>query len=263
VPNLFDGLIKLGFTNIPKTDSVFDSREFETQTVKPDEDGTKMKDETMLDYVFLKKRICPVCDRTFPDVTLKEKKCRYKSSDSDLRAHYEPFQPFYYDVVLCHNCGYAAMHSHFDQIFEKQTEKILEVIMPQYSFKEYPLVLTAEFATERYLLALFCSTVKKSRASEKAMLCLRLAWLAQDQNQSDQERMYREYALKGFEMAFQSESFPIYGMESPAVMYLMGELSRRVGKKENALKYISRVLAMPDVSSRLKERAREVKELMS
>jgi len=42
----------------------------------------------------------------------------------------------------------------------------------------------------------------------------------------------------------------------------MGELSRRVGRRDEAMRYISRVITSPSASNRLKERARDVRDLM-
>ena len=259
--NLFDGLDKLGFTKLPQIDSIFHNPDKKKQSANSNE-GDEEGIFDMSQYVFLKNRICPVCDHGFADIMMLKSKCRYLYSDTDLRAYYSPLEPMFYDIVSCHFCGYTAMNSHFDQISEKQIDLITENIKPQFKYKEYPINLSVDDAEELYQLALLCATVKQVKASEKAMLCLRMAWIAREQKKTEREHKLLQVALEGFELAYEREDFPMYGMESMTLCYLMGELSRRVGRKDDALRYLGRVIVSKEASSRLKERARDVKELI-
>ncbi|MCL2699205.1 MAG: DUF2225 domain-containing protein [Defluviitaleaceae bacterium] len=256
--NIFAGLDKLGFTQTPEPDAVFNPNKAE-KSKKKDAEAEELD---IAQYVLLKKRLCPVCNKIFSDVMLRKVKCRFLHIDSDLRARYHPFDPIYYDVILCHFCGYTAMHSHFDQISEKQIDLIFDAVNPQYQYKEYPLMLSAADAAERYLLALLCATIKRVRPSEKAMLCLRLAWLLRDQKEAERELEFLLFALQGFELAYENENFPMYGMESETLCYLIGELCRRVGRHDDSMRHLSRVITSRSASNRLKERARDIRDLI-
>lgn len=67
----------------------------------------------------------------------------------------------YYDVVMCDYCGYAALTSLFTKITDRAAETVSSKITPMFKHKEYPLLLTAEMAIERYKLAL-----QKNRSSD-------------------------------------------------------------------------------------------------
>jgi len=265
VLNIFNDLRRLGFTKIPEQGSIFTAKP-EPEEQEPADQTKKSGDDAadfdIAQYVYLKKRLCPICSKAFFDVMMRSRKCRYLSSDSDLRARYTPLDPMYYDVVLCHFCGYAAMNSHFDNVTERQASLIYNAVKTQFEYKDYPLLFSSSDAFERYLLALLCATVKQARSSEKAMLSLRLAWLASDNKEPERELEFLSIALQGFEMAYGTEDFPMYGMESITLYYLMAELSRRLGNKEKAKRYIGRVLTSKETSDRLRDRALIVKELL-
>jgi uncharacterized protein (DUF2225 family) len=260
MPSIFEGLEKLGFKETPKTDSIFVQKHEPAEHAKSPDDG--LDEQDIVKYIYLKKRLCPICGEIFTDVVLRTSKCKYMSSDTDLRANYIPLDPIYYDIIHCQFCGYAAMNSHFDQVTDKQKDAILSSVKPQYKYKEYPIALSPEDAMERYQLALLCATIKNARSSEKAVLCLRLAWIARDLRKEPRELEFLSYALQGFEIAYSKEAFPIYGMDSVTLCYLLGELCRRGGRKEDAMRYIGKVLISKQAKPRLKDRALAVKELL-
>ena len=70
-------------------------------------------------------------------------------------------------------------------------------------------------------------------------------------------------AYEGFNSAFSQESFPMCGMDENTVTYLVGEIARRIGKLEEAGRWISQILISRTASERLKDKAREVKELIA
>ena len=258
--DIFESLGELGFTQTPKQDSIFQDRIKKNRSEKEAANAAAKYDISQ--YVVLKRRICSVCNQTFVDVVLRTRKCRYLKSDTDLRAHFSPYDPIYYDVVHCHFCGYTAMNSHFDQVSEKQAALLSERVKSQYRYKEYPLELKPPDVTELYQLALLCALIKKVKASERAMLCLRLGWIAREQEDDKREQRYLSLALEGFELAYQSEDFPMYGMEPITLCYLLGDLSRKMGRLDKAMQYAGRVLTSKDASERLKDRARDLKWLI-
>jgi uncharacterized protein (DUF2225 family) len=252
---------KLGFTKTPDASHIY-----QKPSPPPRKSAQEIKQEDPAaapeNYIFLRKRTCPACGLQFEDAALRVTKCRFTRGDTDLRPYYEPYDPILYDVVICYHCGYAAMHSAFDALTDRQAGVVKSEITPYYKYREYPLVFSVEDGIERYQLALLCAVVKKAKESEKAYLCLKLAWLCRASGETDKETGYLKCALEGFELAFAKESFPIYGMDDVTLTYLCGELSRRIGKKDEALRYIGRVIVSPAASDRLKQRAREVKDLI-
>ena len=53
------------------------------------------------------------------------------------------------------------------------------------------------------------------------------------------------------------------GMDEITVTYLIAELARRIGKYDESSRWISRVLTSREASERIKNKAREIKEMIN
>ena len=79
------------------------------------------------------------------------------------------------------------------------------------------------------------------------------------------EKMEKEYlmnALDGFSVACQNEGFPMCGMDEITVDYLMGVLAMECGKYDFSAKMLSNVIVSKSSNPRVKERARDAKEML-
>lgn len=252
---LFSGLEELGFKNL--NDVEIYKQEGET----PSE--TNSKDEvSILDFLYDKSLTCPVCNNEVKVRSVKIGKNRLISKDTDLMPRYEPINILFYDVAICSNCGYAALTKYFNKIKHEQTLVIKSTITPRFKAKAYPEIYDADIAIERYKLALLNSVVKKSKISERAYTCLKIGWMYRLKEDSENELKFLEQALIGFREAFSKEPFPVCGMDTYTLIYLLGEISRRLGLYEDALRWFGKVIVTPGVNPRLKEMARDQKELI-
>ena len=135
-----------------------------------------------------------------------------------------------------------------------------------------------EHAKNLYQLALANAVVKKAKNSEKAYICLKTAWLVRGETQrldttdpeyenkkkenDDQEKELLTNALNGFVMARQSEEFPIAGMDSTTLDYLIGALAVETEQYDVASKMISEILTSRVANSRIKDKARLLKDML-
>ncbi len=214
-------------------------------------------------YIFSRKYTCPVCNSEFENWALRMSRLKLDRMDTDLKPYYDPFNTIYYDAVICSHCGYASMQSNFKNVTDAQIELIKNKVVPRFKPVEYPIIYTPDIAIERFNQVLLNAIVKGAKPSEKAYICLKMAWLNRDRRNVQKEKKYIRLAIKGFTLANEKETFPIFGMDEPTTLYLIGELTRRLGEDlDEALKYISYVLVNRNITERLKERATEVKELI-
>lgn len=254
--NFFEGLEALGFSNLN------DLKIFEEKQESQDKNMVIKKELTEADCLYDKTYTCPVCSLNFKARTVKSGKARLISTDTDFKPHYSIINPVKYDVILCPYCGYAVLTQFFHSLRATQIEWIRNQISSAFKAKQYPDIYTTEIAIERYKLALLNAIVKKAKISEKAYICLKIAWLYRDLEDQDNEKRFLEQALKGFLEAFEKERFPVCGMNEHTLRYLMGDLFRRTGDTENALKWLSDVLVSRNAPARLKDRARNLKDLI-
>lgn len=205
---------------------------------------------------------CPVCGCTFHTPVVKSTSYRIKSKSSDLYTEYSLLNPYFYDVWLCEECGYAALKSDFEKIKKHQTQIILQQISPKWKRRNYPKILDIDAAIERYKLALLTSTVMESKFSVKAMTCLKLAWMYRIKEDAEHEQIFLKQALAQFKEAYFKEDFPLYGMDRFTTMYLIGELHRRTGDNKEALLQFSSVITSPGVNRKVKDLAIAQKDLI-
>lgn len=244
------------------------------------EKAEKEAKEYEKDSLFDKKYECPICDNRFKERTVRTGKTRLLSTDTDLRHKYRAFDPIKYDIIVCPKCGYAAMGQRsFEGLSSLQRKFLREQV--QANFKGLPPmdeIFTYDQAILRYKLALYSSIVKRSKASERAYMCLKIAWLFRSKREdmkpteekyeekilkcSMEEKSYLEKAYKGFDTAVQSEMFPICGMDEMTFNYLYADLSRRTGNMDMAKKMLGMVLVSKSATSTLKDKARTLKEII-
>ncbi len=255
--DIFSGLDSLGFSDTDNIDLYGKDEQQNDNTSLQEEQKENEKD-----YLYDKNLTCPVCGRNFTVKAIKTSSYRMKDKDSDFFIRYDIINPYFYDVWLCNNCGYAAMKADFEKIRNFQIDLIKENITPKWKGREYNVPYNVDAAIERYKLSLLNYYYSDSKASKKAMNCLKLAWMCRLTEDLQAEKDYLKEALKGFNDAFFNEDFPIYGMDRYTTMYLIGELNRRTDNLDEAMIWFSKVITTPSINKRLKELARDQKDLI-
>lgn len=272
---LLSGLEQFGLTNLENADLYEKPQKEENEPVEKKVDPVQLEK----DYLFEKSYTCPVCDNEFRAKTVKVSKAKFLGSDLDLRPKYDHIDMLKYDILLCPKCGYAALGRFFKYLTSMQIKQIKESISTSFkAFEDQDETYSYETALDRYKLALANTIVKKGKASEKAYICLKAAWLLRgmkehlDEKDADYQKKKTECekseveflknAMEGFMAAKSSESYPICGMDEETVDYLIAVLAMQFGKYDIASKLIASILTSKDASSRMKDKARDVKEIL-
>lgn len=266
--SILSGLGNLGLSNLESAD-VFEEE-------KPKTKEEEAKKQTIDDFVFDKKYSCPVCYEEFMNPTMKGGKVKMVGQDSDLRPKYEPIDPIKYDVIVCPKCGYAALTRYFDKIMPPQAKLVKENVSKSFKGIKHVLDMSYDEAIERYQLALANAIVKKAKASEKAYLCLKMAWVvrakieALDIDMPDYDSQVTEFkndemellknALDGFINARQTEDFPMCGMDETTVDYIISVTAVKFERYDIASKLIAGIITNPSANPRVKDKARDLKE---
>jgi len=275
--NLLFGLEELGITKTSGVDIFQEEKGDNRPKEKIEEAITPGQKES--DFIFEKTMTCPVCDKSFKTKQVKIGKPRFIGTDTDLRPRFEGVDTVKYDAVVCLHCGYSEVMRNFTNISSRQIKDVKENIcstfkgitneLGEYS---YPIAL------QRYKLTLYNGVVKHSKLSERAFLCLKIAWLYRAQIESlskdsvDYAKVAREYAInelmftknayEGFFKAIEKEMPPICGMDDTTVNYMLSDLARRCQDYENAEKFAFAVLGSRAASAKIKEKARAELEII-
>ena len=242
------------------------------ESAKPEE--KKTVDEK--DFLFDKSYECAVCHKPFSERKVKTGKARPVSQDKDLRQVYAGIDPGKYDIISCPHCGYSALEKWFSIIAAPQAKLIRENISRGFRKFSRGSIISYEEALERYKLTLANCIVKKGKNSEKAYVCLKMAWIVRgyieeldpamegyedkkEELTADEEELLHN-ALEGFVSARETESFPIAGMDEVSLDYLLAVLCLNENRLDESARFIMHVLQSRTASSRIKNKALDIKE---
>lgn len=269
---LLSGLSSLGLGNLENAPIYEEPKEEKTEN-KNIVDAPEIQEK---DLIFDRSYECPVCSSKITSKVMKTGKAKLFSTDKDLRPVYEGLDAQKYDVVTCPKCGFSALNRYFKPMSGVHVKLIRENISKNVHMKPYTGdIYTYEEALERYKLALACAVVKQAKASEKAYICLKSAWLLRGWQETlageehgepqidalkAEEREYLKNALEGFITAKGTESFPMCGMDENTLDYMIAVLAFEFGKYDVSSRLIASILTSPSAGVRMKDRARDLKD---
>lgn len=274
--NLLSGLEKFGLGQTGELDILNDG----TETKKRTTDATKKEavEYTEKDFILDRKVVCPICDKEFLVKTVKSSKVKRMEPDADLRPNHEYVDTLKYGVAACPRCGYAAMHRNFTQLSAAQRKWIRETITANFKPAEEPKmeVYTYDYAVEKLKLALVNTIAKKGKLSEKAYICLNLAWLRRaqaeqtpddtpmnakkkKQYEAEYEGFYRQ-AYDGFMKVVVTETPPFFGMDANTIDYILANMAVKYKEYDTASKLVSRLITQPNTPRRMKDKCLELKD---
>ncbi len=236
---------------------------------------TELKRDNEAQYLLKKTYTCPVCDKTFKALTVKAARPRLLRRDMDMRPVYQHIDIVKYDSIVCENCGYAALSQYFERLSETQVKTIRTDVSQKFQGIE-PAGQTYTYAEAilRYKLALANAIIKRGKISERAYICLKIAWLYRGEREIESEdegkrkKLYNlemdyiKKAQNGFQEASMNETFPIAGMDEWTFDFLLAELSIECGEPASALKLLSSIIISRTAPDRVKERARELRDYL-
>lgn len=273
--DIFSDLSSMGLTGLSGVKIFEDDSEKKKNTKK--ENGETVVQINEVDFLFDKKVQCPVCDKEFKVKTVKTGKPRLIGSDPDLRPKYQGIDSVKYDVIVCPHCGYGALSRFFSYMTTHQAKLIHENVTSSFKgLTETGETYTYDEAIARYKLALLNTIVKKAKISERAYTCLKIGWLYRGKAEqltgnepdykqqkdlcvkAEQEMLANAY--EGFVMCVSKENYPVCGMDETTLDYLMANLAKQIGKTDEALRILSRIITSPTANPKIKDKARDLKD---
>lgn len=273
---LLSGLEQFGLGNLENM-NLYETKQEDTQEAALE--AAKAAEPVEQDFLFDKTYDCAICEKEFKAKTVKIGKAKLLGTDLDLRPKYESVDLLKYDVISCPFCGYTALSRYFKFITAPQAKKIQDFITKSFKpQKDTREVYTYDEALERYKLTLANAIVKQAKPSEKAYICLKAAWLirgkadhldpkdaeyAKQKEQCDtEETEFLKNALEGFLAARQTEGYPMCGMDEYTVDYLIAVTAMRFDQFDVATKLVSSILVSNAANPRMKDKARELKDML-
>ncbi|WP_458412025.1 DUF2225 domain-containing protein [Schinkia sp. CFF1] len=203
-----------------------------------------MSNNIMITPLYDKKETCPNCRTSFTTKKIRTRFIKLDHTDTDFCPYYqdEQISPLLYFVKVCPSCGY----SFTDQFATYFPDGTKEAIQKSVSAKWVPQELGNERsnlqAIQTYKLAFYCATLKKEKPIIIANLLLRLTWLYRKAKNKSEENRFMELALEFLNQAYMEANYGNTDMTEVRVLYLIGELNRRLGHYSQAITHFSKVV---------------------
>ncbi len=172
--------------------------------------------------------VCPVCGTHFSSRAVRS--VTTVGQDTDFCPRVVGENPVAHYVHVCPRCHFAAFEGDFDQVQPQVREFVLSAAFDDVLEAEAPGAL---LGSTKYLLAARCYE-HDARATRVhlADLYLRASWCARAEGDIERERACQLEAILRFEEAIAEGEVPPERQQT--ILYLIGELYRRVGRYELA-----------------------------
>lgn len=182
---------------------------------------------------------CACCDFEFSTSRVRPSLKRASRTDSDFCSYFSAANPDYYVVRVCPNCGYASTENSSERLNDKQKQTYLEQIGKMWSSRDYGGERSLEEAMACYKLALLSAQAVGENDRLIASLLHHIAWLYRYQGNEGMELKFLQFALDSYIQAYQTERD---ADKNARLLYLIGELHRRLGEYHEAVRWFSRVI---------------------
>lgn len=191
-----------------------------------------------LDPLYQIKVTCDYCDASFQSSRVRPRFKQVSRVDTDYCNYYKEHNPDFYVVRICPYCGYASTEN-FTPLLPAYKALFREKIAAQWQYKDYGGERTYDDAMYLYKMALVCGQLKKENSRVMAGILHHIAWLYRYAEDSEQEKRFLQFALDEYTRFFEAERSD--DENSERLMYLMGELNRRLKNYNQAVKWFARV----------------------
>ncbi|UTR09127.1 DUF2225 domain-containing protein [Evansella sp. LMS18] len=183
-----------------------------------------------------KKIICSLCGNAFTSKKIRSRAIRVEKAESDFCLQHKDstLNPVLYEIYVCPECGFA-FNEQFDDNLSAEAEEVFRLkISSNWKKQSYGEERSYEEAAKTLKLALLSAEQTVQTPVVKAGLCLRLSWLYRYMENEKEEARFQRHARSFYEVSYTEGDFKNKSMTEITVLYLIGELSRRVGDKKGA-----------------------------
>lgn len=192
-----------------------------------------------IDPLFQITTACVCCELKFETSRVRPSFKQTIRRDSDFCAYYKNENPDFYVVRVCPHCGFAFTENSAAKLTADQRKRFEEKVGASSKKKDYSNKRTLEVAMDTYKLALICAQVIQDKERIVASMLHHIAWLYRYAGNEDQEKRFVQYARDSYIRVFETEAA---GPSDARLMYLIGELCRRLGEYNEAVRWFSRVI---------------------
>lgn len=177
---------------------------------------------------------CPCCANEFETKLVVG--FQIGAKDSDFCPRYLDGNPLPAFLHVCPKCGFVGFESDYRELTKESDLERVKTLLDGFHWQEGQDLGGAE----RYRRAALIGIYSGKRSAVVADLYLQATWCSRMEGEDDDDQKNaRRKAIKYFELAIAANEFSPDDL--PVVDYLLGELNRRLGDKEKALKHFDKL----------------------
>ncbi len=196
-------------------------------------------EQVELEPLYKVKVTCHYCEAEFETSRVRPSLKRPYRTDSDFCAYYKQENPDFYVVRICPSCGFASTENSLGNLNEIQRKAFIEQIGNRWVKRDYSGARNLEQALATYKLGLLCAQVIQEKDRVVAGLLHHIAWLYRYMEDHTQEHRFLEFSLGAYVKVFEREGT---GGNEAKLLYLLGELNRRIGRFHEAVQWFGKVI---------------------
>ena len=187
---------------------------------------------------------CLLCKQPFTTKQIRSRFIKVKEYDTDFCPTYADgsINALYYNIFVCPGCGFAFSKESPKYFAPGTKEEIIEKICSHWKPHSFSGERTIDDAIQTYKLAGYSASLKKEKHITIAGLFMRIAWLYRLKQNQEQETRFLKLARHEYEESYSVGDYSGTQVSDIRILYLAGEISRRVGEIPEAIKYFSSVL---------------------
>lgn len=199
---------------------------------------------------------CLACNSEFETKKVRSGKTRTTHIDSDLCSYFDGIVPYYYEINICPQCGFAFTDS-FAPLKTNQKQMIYEDYAKRYLPQGVPNLCDERDEHEAILsfkLALGAGFAMKEQPKLLAGICMRLAWLHRMAERTEEEHDFIAAANRFFQVAYETQ---LDSLDDAYYLHMLGDTSLRLDRISEARRWFSQLFAPANSGYRYIELARD------
>ncbi|MDF2814567.1 MAG: hypothetical protein K0Q81_767 [Paenibacillus sp.] len=192
-----------------------------------------------MEPLYLIKVKCMCCEHSFETSRVRPSFKKSKGSDTDFCLQYKEINPDFYIVRVCPFCGFSVTENFSNKMTPAQKSDYYDRIGKSWSPREFGGERDWATALQTFKLALLCAQIKGERDRILAGVLHHIAWLYRHKNDKVQENRFLQFALEAYIRVFEAGEEK---MDNARLMYLIGELNRRMKNYNEAVRWFGKVI---------------------
>jgi uncharacterized protein len=189
--------------------------------------------------LYLMKVDCICCETSFQTSRVRPSLKRAIKTDTDFCSYFKDVNPDFYVVRVCPFCGFSSTENFGEKLNQKQRKEYYDKIGNQWQHRDYGRERGLPEAMECYKLALVTAQAIGEKDRVVAGILHHIAWLYRYQGNQEQENRFLKFALGAYVRVFETER---ESLSNARLMFLIGDLNRRLGQYHDAVKWFGRVI---------------------